>query len=528
MKTPKFVTAQEVVKTIRNGDTFGMVGMTLSGSPEEILREMESSFLNTGEPRDLTFVHAAGISDKVGGMNRLGHEGMLKRVIGSHWGLAPNMMDIITNDKVEAFCMPLGVLAHLHSCVSRREPGLITQTGLGTFVDPRYEGGKMNERTKALNEDMIELLEIDGEEYLRYKYTKFDHLIIRGTYADEMGNITTIDEGCVQELLPAVLATKKFGGKVIVQVRQKIGKGSIMPKEVTIPGVFVDYVVVAQNPFENHRQSSGWYQDDTYSGQRKAAAAELDVIPLTERKVIGRRAMMQLTKDSVINVGTGIPNDTVGPILAEEGMMNDIMVTVESGIYGGVPAGGMDFGISQNAVALIPVDDQFDFYEGAGVDYTFMGCGELDAHGNVNATKMGKIAPGSGGFVDITSAAKTVIFCSTFMGKGLKVDFDEEKGVEIVQEGKICKVVKDVLQVSFNGKLANKRGQKVYYVTERCVFQIKEDGPEIIEVARGIDLQKDILDKMEFEPKISLDLKEIPVTIYHDGKFGLKEYIEEK
>lgn len=528
MRTPKFLSAKEVVQTIKNGDTFGVVGMTLSGSPEEIFKEIERSYLEDGYPRNLTFVHAAGISDKVGGMNRLGHEGLLKRVVGSHWGLAPNMMDIIANNKVEAFCMPLGVLSHIHSSVSRREPAMITTTGLGTFVDPRYEGGKMNEKTKALGEDLIELIEIDGEEYLKYKSTKFDHLIVRGTYSDEQGNISTIDEGCVQELLPAVLATKKFGGKVIVQVRQKVGKGTLPPKEVTIPGVFVDYVVVSENPFENHRQTSGWYQDDTYSGQRKAPVAELDVIPLNERKVIGRRAMMQLVQDSVINVGTGIPNDTVGPILAEEKMMNDIMVTVESGIYGGVPAGGMDFGITQNAVALIPVDSQFDFYQGAGVDFTFMGCGELDEHGNVNATKMGNIAPGSGGFVDITSAAKNVIFCSTFMGKGLRVKFDEEKGVEIVQEGKICKVVKDVLQVSFNGRLANKRGQNVYYVTERCVFKINADGPEIIEVARGIDLQKDILDKMEFVPKISKDLKEIPTCIYRDGRFGLKDIVAQK
>jgi len=522
MKKPKFITAKEAVNTIKSGDKFGLVGMTMSGAPEEIIKQMEASYVNTGHPRDLTFVHAAGISDKVGGMNRLGHEGLLKRVIGSHWGLAPNMMKMIAEDKVEAFCMPLGVLAHLHNCISRREPGLITKTGLGTFVDPRYEGGKMNDRTKALDEDMIELIEIDGEEYLKYKYVPLDHLIIRGTYADEAGNISSIDEGCVQELLPAVLAAKKAGGKVIVQVRQKVGKGTIPPKEVTVPGVFVDYVVVADNPYENHRQSSGWYQDDTYSGQRKAPMAELDVIPLNERKVIGRRAMMQLKPDAVINIGTGIPTDSVGPILAEEGLMDDIMVTVESGIYGGVPAGGMDFGVSQNAVALIALHDQFDFYEGAGVDFTFMGCGELDAEGNVNATKMGKIAPGSGGFVDITSAAKNVIFCSTFMGKGLKAAFDEEKGVTILEEGKICKLVKRVLQVSFNGKLANQRGQNVYYVTERCVFRINEDGPEIIEVARGIDLQKDILDKMEFTPKISSDLKEVPVSVYREGRFGLK------
>jgi len=525
MKKPKFVTAKEVVKTIKDGDVFGIIGMTLSGSPEEILKEMERSYVEELHPRDLTFIHAAGISDKVGGMNRLGHEGMLKRIIGSHWGLSPDLMELITNNKVEAFCMPLGVLAHLHSCISRREPGLITTTGLGTFIDPRYEGGKMNERTKSLNEDLIELMKIDGKEYLKYKYTKFEHLIIRGTYADELGNISTIDEACVQELLPAVMAAKKFGAKVIVQVRQKVSKGSILPKEVTIPGVFVDYVVVCEQPFENHRQTSGWYQDDTYSGQIKAPAAELEIIPLNERKVIGRRAMMQLKPDSVINVGTGIPNDTVGSILAEEDMMNDIMVTVESGIYGGVPAGGMDFGISQNAVALIAVNDQFDYYQGAGVDFTFMGCGELDAHGNVNATKMGKIAPGSGGFVDITSAAKNVIFCSTFMGKGLKVRFDEEAGVKIVREGQICKVVKDVLQVSFNGKLANQRGQNVYYVTERCVFKINEDGPEIIEVARGIDLQRDIIDKMEFQPKVSENLKEIPTIIYRDKEFNLKEII---
>lgn len=525
MKGPRFISAEEFVNIIKDGDTFGIVGMTLSGAPEEILKEMENQFLQQGHPRDLTFVHAAGISDKVGGMNRLGHEGLLKRVVGSHWGLAPAMMDLIAADKVEAFCMPLGVLAHLHSTSSRREPGLITKTGLGTFVDPRYEGGKMNDRTKALNEDMIDLIKIDGEEYLRYKYQEPNHLIIRGTYADESGNISTIDEACVQELLPAVLAARKAGGKVTVQVRQKLGLGSIPAKEVTIPGVFVDYVVVSENPEENHRQTSGWFQDDTYSGQRRAPSAELQIMPLNERKVIGRRAMMQLKMDAVINVGTGIPNDSVGPILAEEGLMDDIMVTVESGIYGGVPAGGMDFGVSQNPVALIPLDDQFDYYEGAGVDFTFMGCGEMDARGNVNATKMGKIAPGSGGFVDITSAAKNVIFCSTFMGKGLKTAFDEEHGVKIIQEGKICKIVKEVLQVSFNGRLANKSGQNVYYVTERCVFKINEQGPEIIEVAKGIDLQKDILDKMEFVPQISPELKQIPTVIYRQGKFGLRDLL---
>ena len=513
---------------LKDEDTFGIVGMTLAGSPEEILKEIEASYLEKKSPKNLTFIHAAGISDKVGGMNRLGHEGLLKRVIGSHWGLAPNMMELIANDKVEAFCMPLGVLAHLHNCVSRREPGLITKTGLGTFIDPRYEGGKMNEKTKALNEELISVVEIDNEEYLKYDYTKMDYLIIRGTYADENGNISTVDEACVQEVLPAVLATKKFGGKVIVQARQKVMKETIPAKEVTIPGVFVDYVVISENPEENHRQSSGWFQDDTYSGQRKAAVTELDIIPLNERKVIGRRAMMELLPNSVINVGTGIPNDSVGPILAEEGMMDDIMVTVESGIYGGVPAGGMDFGISQNAVALISVTDQFDYYDGAGVDFTFMGCGELDEAGNVNATKMGKIAPGSGGFVNITSAAKNVIFCSTFMGKGLKVGFDEKTGVKILQEGQVSKVVKEVLQVSFNGKLANQRGQKVYYVTERCVFKINEDGPEIIEVAKGIDLQTDILDKMEFTPKISDNLREISTDIYKDARMGLKDFVNQK
>ena len=525
MRVPEFVTAKEVVKRIKDGDVFGMVGMTLVGSPEEILKEMERSYLEEGTPRDLTFFHSAGISDKVGGMNRLGHEGMLKRIIGSHWGLAPNLMEIITDNKVEAFCMPLGVCAHLHSAVNRREPALITTTGLGTFIDPRLEGGKMNERTKALKEDLVELIQIDGKDYLKYHYTKLDHLIIRGTYADELGNISTIDEGCVLELLPAVLATKKFGGKVIVQVRQKVGTGSIPPKQVTIPGVFVDYVVVAENPFENHRQSSGWYQDDTYSGQIRAPYAELDIYPMNERKVIGRRALMQLKKNSIINVGTGIPNDTVGPILAEENLMDDIMITVESGVYGGVPAGGIDCGISENAVAVISVNEQVDFYEGAGVDYTFMGCGEMDAEGNVNSTKMGNIAPGSGGFVDITSAAKNIVFCSTFMGKGLKCRFSEEKGVEILSEGKICKVVKEVTQVSLNGKLASRNGQNVYYVTERCVFRIDENGPELIEIAKGIDLQKDILDKMEFIPRISPDLKQIPTSIYVEGKFGLKDMI---
>ena len=527
MKKPEFITVKQAVDRIKSGTTICTIGMTLISACESILKELENRFLETGQPNQLTYVHTCGQSDrKAGAVYRMAHEGLTKRVIGGHWGLCPQMMELISENKIEAYNLPQGQMANMFHSMALREPGKISKIGLGTFIDPRVEGGKMNARTRHL-EDIVDVVKFDGEEYLRYREIPIDTLLIRGTYADENGNISTQEEAMVLELLPAVMATRRFGGQVICQVKQVVKAGSISPKEVVVPGVLVDAVVVCEEPETDHRQTSSWYYDPSYSGQAWAPESKNDPIPLNIRKIIGRRAMMELEPDVVINVGTGIPNDVIGSIIAEEDIGEDITITVESGIYGGVPAGGIDFGISRNAQALIPHDRQFEYYNGAGIDYTFMGAGEMDGAGNVNATKMGDKAPGAGGFIDITARAKNVVFCSTFTGKGLKVEFNE-RGMHIVEEGKIRKMVKTVQQISYNGKIAAEMKQNMIYVTERAVFRLTSEGPMLVEVAKGIDLQKDILNQMDFVPLIAEDLKYTDTRIYMEKWEGLKEIIRNK
>lgn len=526
MKKPVFITAREAVDLIEDGSTLCTIGMTLVSACETILQEIERKFLEEGSPNNLTYFHTCGQSDRKRGKAHLAHEGLIRRVIGGHWGLCPPFMELISENKIEAYNLPQGQMANMFHSMALREPGKLSKIGLGTYIDPRIEGGKMNARTKE-QEDIVGLVTVDGEEYIQYKEIPIDTLLIRGTYCDENGNITTEQEAMVLEVLPAVMAAKRFNGKVICQVKQVLRNGTIDPKRVTVPGVLVDAIVVCDDVYENHRQTSSWYYDPAYSGQAFGQEGAVKPIPMSVRKIIGRRAMMTLEPDVIINVGTGIPNDVIGPIIAEEQVADDVTITVESGIYGGVPAGGIDFGISRNPQALIPHDRQFEYYNGSGIDFTFMGAGEMDMLGNVNATKMGDKAPGAGGFIDITSTAKHVVFCSTFTGGGLEVEYGEH-GIRIVKEGKFKKLVKEVQQISYNGKLAFERGQVMYFVTERAVFRLTEQGPVLIEIAKGIDLEKDILAQMEFVPMIADDLKETDACIYREGVFGLKQMIREK
>lgn len=529
MKKANFVTAQEAVKLIEDGSTICTIGMTLISASETILKEIERAFLEEGHPKNLTLLHTCGQAamKQPFGIQHLAHEGLLRRIIGGHWGQSNKIMDLISGNRIEAFNLPQGQMANMFHSMALREPGKLSKVGLGTYIDPRIEGGKMNQRTKDCGYDMVDLVTVDQEEYIRYKPVPIDTLIIRGTTADEFGNITTDEEAMVLELWPAVMATKRYGGKVICQVKYTAKGGSLNPKAVTIPGVFVDAVVVCPNPEEEHRQTYSWYFDPSYSGQAKAPESASEPAPGGIRKFIARRALMELTPYQNINIGTGIPNDVIGPIIAEEDVADQVMITVESGVYGGVPAETIDFGISRNAVALVQHDRQFEFYNGMGIDFTFMGAGEMDAEGNINATRMGDKAPGAGGFIDITATARNVIFCSTFTGGGLKVDFDEN-GVHIQNEGKFKKLVNRVQQVSYCGKIAHANGQRMFYVTERAVFEMTADGPVLVEIAKGVDLQRDVLDQMEFTPRIAEHLKETPTWLYKDGRYGLKDLLHSK
>lgn len=524
MKKPIFVTGEQAAAMIESGKTIATIGMTLVSASETILKALEKSFLETGAPNNLTLMHSCGQSDRDRGIQHFAHEGMLRCIIGGHWGLQPKIMKLIAENKILAYNFPQGQFAQLYRSMAGGEPGKITKVGLGTFIDPRLDGGKMNEVTKD-QPDLIDVVTIGGEEYLRYKPIPIDYCIIRGTRIDENGNLSTEEEAMSLEVFSAVMACKKFGGKVIAQAKYKVPANSIHCKQVTIPGVFIDAAVICPDPDVDHRQTHSFAFNPAYCGNiRTPDDDNSSAIDLTVRKVIGRRAMMELSENDILNVGTGIPNDVVGPIIAEEGLSDDVTITVESGIYGGVPMGGIDFGIAKNNFALVRHDDQFDFYNGQGVDVTFMGAGQVDAEGNVNATRLGPNPTGAGGFIDITTNAKHIVFCSTFTGKGLECSFEGGK-VTILKEGSLIKFVNKLQQISYNGLIARKKGQKMHYVTERAVFELTPDGLMLTEIAAGIDLQTQILDLMEYKPLISENLKIIDPRIYMDGKFGLKEML---
>lgn len=525
MRKPVFLSGREAAQMIESGKTIATIGMTLVSASETILKALEERFLETGTPDNLTLMHSCGQSDRDRGIQHFAHEGMLNRIIGGHWGLQPKIMKLIAENKLLAYNFPQGQFAQLYRSMAGGEPGKITKVGIGTFIDPRLGGGKMNEVTKNAP-DLIDVVTIGSEEYLRYKPIPIDYCIIRGTRIDENGNLSTEEEAMNLEVFSAVMACKKFGGKVIAQAKYKVKANSIHCKQVTVPGVFIDAAVICPEPEIDHRQTHSFAFNPAYCGNIRLPENAESPIPLNVRKVIGRRAMMELSKNDILNVGTGIPNDVVGPIIAEEQISDDVTITVESGIYGGVPMGGIDFGIAKNNFALVRHDDQFDFYNGQGVDITFMGAGQLNPEGSVNATRLGPNPTGAGGFIDITTNAKHVVFCSTFTGKGLECDFSGGK-VTIVKEGSLIKCVNNLQQISYNGRIARKKHQKMHYVTERAVFELRPEGLVLTEIAPGIDLQTQVLDLMEFKPIISKELKLMPACIYtENGPYGLKNMLK--
>ncbi len=519
-----FVTPEEAAASIPDGATIATIGMTLVSSSESNLTALEDRFLATGHPCDLTLLHSCGQSDRERGIQHLAHEGMVSRIIGSHWGLQPRWMDMIANDQVEAYCLPQGQIAQLYRSMACGLPGKMSKVGLGTFVDPRLEGGKMNERTRLLP-DISEIIELHGEEYLFYHAIPIDVCLIRGTTCDEMGNLTTVDEAMKLEVFNAVLATKRFGGRVIAQVREVAQTGTLNPKDVTVPGVFIDDVVVCPDPVRDHRMTSSIYFDPSYVGKLRVPETRVEPAPFNVRKFIARRGCQELRAGNIVNLGTGIPNDMVGRVCAEEGMSDQVMITVESGIYGGVPLGGVDFGVGQNLLAMVSHPEQFDYYDGAGVDITYMGLGELDGEGNVNSTKMGPRCAGAGGFIDITQNARKVVFLGTFTAKGAAYRFEDDRLV-IEREGTIRKMVAHVGQVSFNGPASRASDQEVLVVTERAVFRLVPEGIELIEIAPGIDLTTQVLDLMDFVPIVSPDLRVMDKELFRqDGPCGLRRFL---
>ncbi|MBA4131445.1 MAG: acyl CoA:acetate/3-ketoacid CoA transferase [Hyphomicrobium sp.] len=494
----KVISAEQAIALIKDGDVICTTGFVQSCIPEALHAALEKRYVETKAPKACTLIMCAGAGDSKGlGTGRLHHEGLLTRVIAANFGRMPKVAQAAQENKITGYNLPQGVISKLYRSCAAGSPGLFTKVGLHTYVDPRLGGGKVNEVT---TEDIVKHVEVEGEEWLFYKATPIDVALIRATSADPSGNLSMEKECLTLDVLAQAMAAHNNGGVVIAQVERIVEQGSIKPKDVRVPGILVDCVVVATEP-EMHRMNYGVMYNPALSGEIRIPVDAMPKMDLDERKIIARRAAFELPPNGVINLGVGAP-DGVAAVAAEERVTPYIVMTTEAGAIGGVLAGGSSFGASANAHAIIDQNQMFDFYHGRGLDLTCLGMAECDQFGNVNTSKFGGRLNGCGGFIDISQNARAVVFAGTFTAGGLEVEIHYGK-LKIVKEGRARKFVNNVEQITFSGPYASRKSQPVIYVTERCVFQLTPGGLELIEVAPGIDIEKHILAHMDFKPIIN-------------------------
>ncbi|MCU0594907.1 MAG: acyl CoA:acetate/3-ketoacid CoA transferase, partial [Desulfobacterota bacterium] len=519
MKKGKIVTAEEAVQIIRDGDTVVTAGFIGAGFAEGIAIQLEERFLKTGSPRNLTLVYPAGQGDgKTKGLNHFAHEGLVGRVICGHTGLTPRLGELIHANKIFGYNIPMGALVQLFRDIAAGKPGNLTHVGLGTFIDPRIDGGKLNELTKSKGDDLITLITIGGKDYLFYKAFPIHVALLRGTTADPDGNITMEKEALTLDGLSMAMAARNSNGFVIVQVERIAERGTLNARQVKIPGILVDCVVVAKP--EHHWQTFGEPYSPAFSCEIKMPMQTVPPMDMSGRKIVVRRAAFELKPNSIVNLGIGMP-EGVSAVANEERMLEHVTLTAESGMIGGLPSAGLNFGAGINIDALIDEPYQFDYYDGGGLDIAFLGAAEVDQEGNVNVSKFGPRFVGPGGFIDISQNSKKVCFVGMFTAGGLKTSVKDGK-LQIDQEGREKKFVRQVEQKTFSGRHAAKKKQPVLYITERCVFSLCEEGLELVEIAPGIDLETQILPLMGFKPIMRKPLKLMDPRIFQLPAMGLK------
>lgn len=517
----KVMSLSQALQLIKDEDVVAVEGFVGAVTPEMLLWGLEEKFLEENKPENLTLIttNAQG-NVRGGGVDHLAHKKLLRKVISAFFNVTPKIQRMILSEEIEGYMLPLGVISQLYRDIAGGRPGLVTHVGLETFADPRLEGGKMNSISK---ENYVELIELQNKEWLFYKSIPIDAALIRGTTADVDGNITMEREVATLQGPSLAQAVKRNKGKVIVQVERVATSGSLRAKDVIIPGILVDAVVISEP--KHHKQTYKVDYNPALSGELKLNMEQVFRPPKMEpRKIVGRRALQEIIKEidrgRIVTLGVGMP-EFVGSVAEEEGVRDQLTLTVESGVIGGVPVYGLNFGASTNPDAIIDMPYQFDYYDGGGIDVTCVGMAQVDEQGNVNVSKLSTRIPGVGGFINVTQNTNIVIFCGTFTTGETDQEIKDGKLV-IYKEGSIKKFVDSVEQVTFSARQAKARGQKVFYVTERAVFELTQDGIMLCEIAPGVDLETHILKNMEFKPIISKRLREMPVELFNEGIMGLK------
>ncbi|MDX0116804.1 acyl CoA:acetate/3-ketoacid CoA transferase [Sinorhizobium meliloti] len=515
----KIISAADAVAMIRSGDTVATSGFVGIGTPNAVICALDKRFLETGEPRNLTLVFAAAPGDGKGqGLDRLAHEGLVKRLVGGHFNLVPNLARRALSGECEAYNLPLGCVSQLFREIAGGKPGLVSKVGLRTFVDPRKDGGKINSNT---TEDLVELMEIGGQEWLLYKTFPIHVAILRGTTADPLGNVTMEKEALTLDNLSLAMAAKNCGGIVIVQV-ESIADDWLNPHDVQIPATLVDCVVAADQ--KDHAQTYSSQYNGAFSGEFRAPPDHAASMELNARKIIARRCALELRKGDVVNLGIGMP-EGVAKVATEEKIITFVSLTAEAGTIGGIPQGGLDFGAATNPESIIGQNQMFDFIDGGGLDLACLSFAQVDAQGNVNVSRFGGRLAGAGGFINISQNARRLVFCGTFTD-GLQTEVRDGK-LAILQEGPRAKFIEEVEQITFSGECAREGHQTVLYVTERCVLSLTPEGLELTEVAPGIDIERDILAHMKFRPIIR-EPREMAAVIFTEGPMNLNKLLFER